>query len=89
MARVRISFVDGQTIEYQGISQLSYVSICDKKNVTVSANLHLNADLCVGVGLFYFFYRPQRGFQVGFQSPAGRYFADRRSAAPGSFNMET
>lgn len=40
MARFRISFTDGQSAEYCGVSQLTYVSIYEKKNVTVSANLH-------------------------------------------------
>lgn len=39
MSRFHITFVDGQSVEYGGVSQLSYVSLYDKKNVTVSAKL--------------------------------------------------
>lgn len=39
MACFRISFVDGQSVEYHGVSQLTYVSIYEKKNITVSTQL--------------------------------------------------
>ena len=40
MARFKIAFADGLSVEYHGVTEIRYVSIYDKKNITVSANLH-------------------------------------------------
>lgn len=39
MAHFRIFYADDRTVEYCNVSQLTYVSIYDKKNVTVSEKI--------------------------------------------------
>ncbi len=39
MAHFRIVYADDRTVEYRNVSQLTYVSVHDRKNVTVSEKI--------------------------------------------------
>ena len=47
MAHFRIVFADGQTVEYPGVSKLTYVSAHAKSSVTISENIE---EYCVPIG---------------------------------------